>query len=146
MEPGNDAKFLWRDFLIRWATPCLESSISFGDFRLPNVSLRETSFGRHGSAVCLTLCLACFSGGEEEEEEEEEEEGEGEEEEEEEDEEGEEGEGRRRYALRNRTGVQRFSPRKEETTAARVRSPRKIYHGGRCGVWNFRRRMHDGRV
>ncbi|KAG6554152.1 hypothetical protein Mapa_004068 [Marchantia paleacea] len=52
-------------------------------------------------------------------------------EEEEEDEESAEREGRRRYALRNRTEVQRFSPRREENrAAARPRSPRKLFQGG----------------
>ncbi|KAL3678186.1 hypothetical protein R1sor_021142 [Riccia sorocarpa] len=52
-----------------------------------------------------------------------------EEEEEEEEEESAEREGRRRYALRNRTGVKRFSPRKEERAAGRGRSPRKLFQG-----------------
>eukprot|EP00850_Spirogloea_muscicola_P006421 SM000030S11430 [mRNA] locus=s30:604860:611122:+ [translate_table: standard] len=57
-----------------------------------------------------------------------EEEDEEDEEEEEEEEEGEEGrEGPRRYALRNRTEVQRFSPRREQRPP-RQQSPRKLYH------------------
>ncbi|KAJ7543313.1 hypothetical protein O6H91_09G032800 [Diphasiastrum complanatum] len=51
-----------------------------------------------------------------------------EEEDEDEEEETEERDGRHRYALRNRTGVQRFSPRREERQQVRARSPRKLYH------------------
>lgn len=79
---------------------------------------------------------------EEEVEEREEERGEedDEDEEEEDDEEAEEGDGRRRYALRSRTEVQRFSPRKDERPS-RARSPRKLYHSSGAGT----KRGHDGR-
>lgn len=68
-------------------------------------------------------------GDEEEEDREEEEENEEEEREEEdgEDEEDEEGEGRRRYALRNRTEVQRFSPQHEERPLHQQRSLSKSF-------------------
>lgn len=68
-------------------------------------------------------------GDEEEEEREEGEENEEEEREEEdrEDEEDEEGEGRRRYALRNRTEVQRFSPQHEERPLHQQRSLSKSF-------------------
>lgn len=68
-------------------------------------------------------------GDEEEEDQEEDEENEEEEREEEEreDEEDEEGEGRRRYALRNRTEVQRFSPQHEDRPLHQQRSLSKSF-------------------
>ncbi|KAH9324038.1 hypothetical protein KI387_004216, partial [Taxus chinensis] len=66
----------------------------------------------------------------------------GEEEVEEEGEEGEEQEGRRRYALRNRTEVRRFSPEKEEKQRPRS-PPRRVLHQG-MGAKNAREARRGG--